>query len=638
MNGFGFNPLQKGRATTIVVAASDSSTRSKRGADYICDGSNDEVTIQSAVNALPVGGGKIVLMEGNYSKGNATGISLPSNVEIELMTGATFTIASGLNVDACFFTNADKVNGNNNIRIIGGGKFDCNFRNQTNTTYQYLADFELVSNGLIDVYITNYTMLEAKLKQSKVEVINRKFLQKPYVLAPCESIDEFTVSAGTAITEVGGGLLGDNCIKITADTTSTVDVVLPTEINENYDAYEVGLYVKCTDPTLITAFVIGADTGSGADDFGIKMNNKAVNKLFEAGKWHFIKAPLNRYVLSTVPKFRISITSSSATDVYISKIVLTPAPMKASLTWIWDDALTSAYTGTKIMGKYGHRGAIAHMGAAYIDDLAGTYLTTAEIDIISKELGWDICVHTDAHFEPEVTLAEARETLLANKKFIEQNGWKGSNYLVFGGHDTRGEITSLTKKIFTAFRNPAEGTPVVRTDLINRSIQITTFTAPSVADKFMLRRHLWVHNYSHGVGGSQVSEEALEAWCQFWYDWGLISQPPSEIIGDYTPRYEYEDGWIEPTLEEPWEAVGTVRYMKDALGFVHIKGRVTGGSSGSTILILPAGYRPKQTLQYAVSANGSLSYIMIENNGRIIRFSGAYANINLDVISFKAEQ
>jgi len=50
---------------TIVIASSTS--RGKDAADYVCDGTNDEVQIQAAIDALGVEGGTICLLEGTYT-------------------------------------------------------------------------------------------------------------------------------------------------------------------------------------------------------------------------------------------------------------------------------------------------------------------------------------------------------------------------------------------------------------------------------------------------------------------------------------------------------------------------------------------------------------------------------------------
>ena len=58
---------------TKIVAASDSSNEEK--ADYVADGTNDEVTIEAALAALPAGGGMVFLLEGTYSIGAAIDIT-----------------------------------------------------------------------------------------------------------------------------------------------------------------------------------------------------------------------------------------------------------------------------------------------------------------------------------------------------------------------------------------------------------------------------------------------------------------------------------------------------------------------------------------------------------------------------------
>jgi parallel beta-helix repeat protein len=61
----------------LTVAASDARADVKRTADYVCDGTNDEVQIQAAINALPAlpGGGTIRLSEGNFYIGASININ-----------------------------------------------------------------------------------------------------------------------------------------------------------------------------------------------------------------------------------------------------------------------------------------------------------------------------------------------------------------------------------------------------------------------------------------------------------------------------------------------------------------------------------------------------------------------------------
>lgn len=53
------------RSATLIVAANDSLDKTR--ADYVCDGVNDQEEIQQALNDLPAVGGKVLLLEGNYT-------------------------------------------------------------------------------------------------------------------------------------------------------------------------------------------------------------------------------------------------------------------------------------------------------------------------------------------------------------------------------------------------------------------------------------------------------------------------------------------------------------------------------------------------------------------------------------------
>ena len=55
-----------GLSGTLTVAANDAGDASKGRADYVCDGTADDVEIQAAIDALPSGGGRVVLSEGTY--------------------------------------------------------------------------------------------------------------------------------------------------------------------------------------------------------------------------------------------------------------------------------------------------------------------------------------------------------------------------------------------------------------------------------------------------------------------------------------------------------------------------------------------------------------------------------------------
>lgn len=56
-----------GRPATYVVAASNATAKSKAGADWVCDGVDDDIEIQAAINASRTQGRKVILTEGTFN-------------------------------------------------------------------------------------------------------------------------------------------------------------------------------------------------------------------------------------------------------------------------------------------------------------------------------------------------------------------------------------------------------------------------------------------------------------------------------------------------------------------------------------------------------------------------------------------
>jgi len=100
VSGSPIGKTTKGRSATLIVAASNASARSKRGADYVCDGTDDHVQIQAAIDAVnTLGGGMVYLTEGTFVVGHAANeystwyhsIKMKSNVTL-MGYGATIQI------------------------------------------------------------------------------------------------------------------------------------------------------------------------------------------------------------------------------------------------------------------------------------------------------------------------------------------------------------------------------------------------------------------------------------------------------------------------------------------------------------------------------------------------------------------
>lgn len=133
---------------TFVVAATDSLAATKAKADYQCDGIDDEVQIQAALDALPAHGGEVFCLAGAYSIQDT--IEIPDNTTLHFENGNSITVPGtgptdwtfkkgapltkhGDNV-YCMFTNDDHSGGNTRVKIVGA---QIDFGSGTGETSKY---------------------------------------------------------------------------------------------------------------------------------------------------------------------------------------------------------------------------------------------------------------------------------------------------------------------------------------------------------------------------------------------------------------------------------------------------------------------------------------------------------------------
>jgi len=120
-----------GRGATVCVAASDSTASGKAQADYICDGTADDVEINLAITAAnALSGGTVVLLDGTYTV--ADSIVPLSYVTLSLSPGATITIPNTLAAGYCVVKWDSGINAYDLIEFtMEGGTIDGNQAGQT---------------------------------------------------------------------------------------------------------------------------------------------------------------------------------------------------------------------------------------------------------------------------------------------------------------------------------------------------------------------------------------------------------------------------------------------------------------------------------------------------------------------------
>ena len=132
------------RKTVTVVIGTELSGHAQRDVDYLCTGSNDDVTINQAIQSLPVNGGIILIREGQYNITNIININIPC-VTIQ-GTGRSTKIFADLSMvgnDGMFTVNAPYcvikelyIGNNTNINITNGICVNSDYCNVINVTIE----------------------------------------------------------------------------------------------------------------------------------------------------------------------------------------------------------------------------------------------------------------------------------------------------------------------------------------------------------------------------------------------------------------------------------------------------------------------------------------------------------------------
>lgn len=114
------------------------------------------------------------------------------------------------------------------------------------------------------------------------------------------------------------------------------------------------------------------------------------------------------------------------------------------------------------------------------------------------------------------------------------------------------------------------------------------------------------------------------------------------VSGGADDRYVSEitspPDWDVVTYQNAWVDFGApfapVSYQRDSLGYVHLRGRMGGGTIGAVAFTLPEDYRPTFQSTFAVDSNSAFGAIDITANGDVTANVGSNFWVSLDGITF----
>jgi hypothetical protein len=140
-----------------------------------------------------------------------------------------------------------------------------------------------------------------------------------------------------------------------------------------------------------------------------------------------------------------------------------------------------------------------------------------------------------------------------------------------------------------------------------------------------------------GSGKEPTLAEMDRLMARYPNSWFDGTKPIQTIESLYQEKAnKVQEAWITPTLTNAWVAFDTrtAKYKKTEFGRVYLKGIVKSGTIGSAIFTLPVGYRPDETLTYAIVSNGAFGYVTINTDGTVICTLGSNVSVSLSGISF----
>lgn len=106
-----------------------------------------------------------------------------------------------------------------------------------------------------------------------------------------------------------------------------------------------------------------------------------------------------------------------------------------------------------------------------------------------------------------------------------------------------------------------------------------------------------------------------------------------------------QEDWISATLINGATNSNTgsyypAQYMKDNLGFVHLRGHINGtGTYPLVAFMLPAGYRPTKRLDFSsVGSTNTFVFLRVGSSGNVELDAGSSSYVSLAGVIFKADQ
>jgi len=286
---------------TKIVAASNSSQAEKDAADFVASGSGDESTINSALSALPAGGGIVYLTDGTYILSNS--INAPNNTTIAGAGAATIlTIPNAQNGSYSMIANSDTSNGTH--VVIQNLLIDGNKANQSSGSMKGINFFHMGSTTRDGGKITNVVvrnMFDNSFAGIYVSASGNNTIIGNTVQS--NGNDGILLSASTYNSVIGNVVLGNGAVGI--NISGNFNTVTGNTTQTNLHGIEVN-----TNNSTVTGNSVLSNTSRGIWVGGNSTSNTiSGNKIYDNGG-----ATANDGIYFTLNASKNSITGNDITD------------------------------------------------------------------------------------------------------------------------------------------------------------------------------------------------------------------------------------------------------------------------------------------------------------------------------------
>lgn len=125
---------------------------------------------------------------------------------------------------------------------------------------------------------------------------------------------------------------------------------------------------------------------------------------------------------------------------------------------------------------------------------------------------------------------------------------------------------------------------------------------------------------------------------------GAITTPKFADGSVTAAKIETQQAWQPCGLLNGWVSElgggNAAGYMKDSLGFVHLRGFIRSGSTtpGAPIFNLPVGYRTRAAVYIPAASHDAYGQVRADANGDVVFAAGTNIWFSLEGITFRAEQ